>query len=468
MSRISVVWGSARLLGERIVRPSSRCSVLIVLLCLGPLHPAGAYSVLTHEQLIDLSWRSAIAPLLLSRFPNLTPEELRRAHSFAYGGCVIQDAGYYPFGNGFFSDLTHYVRSGDFVRSLFRNARNADELAFAIGALSHYVGDSIGHSVAVNRAVALEFPKLAARFGPSVSYAESKDAHGRVEFAFDINQIVKERLPPSAYLHYIGFRVPRAQLAAAFAETYGLPVQGILGLYREALPSYRFGARSFIPAFAYAEAFLHRHDFPAEEPGPELEEYQENMNRLHPESDWHRYRKKPGLRTHLLAGLIAVLPKIGPISILAIKGPTLETEKMYLQSVNRSVATLSGLLDDLSKPELPASAAQSEEPQFPATSDRTGLRKVPAAVLLPNRDLDTGMRVRPGGYPLTDKTYAKLLNRLAETPAAPIPAGLKEDILQYYADPDAPIVTRKNRKKWAAVQRELRILMSAPTIPHRD
>ena len=183
---------------------------------------AAAYSLLTHEQIIDLTWQDSIVPLLKSNYPNLTPAELNNARAYAYGGCVIQDMGYYPFGDAFFSDLTHYVRSGDFVLSLFRNAKNANELAFAVGALSHYIGDSYGHSEATNRAVALQFPKLAARYGASVNYAEGKHQHVHVEFAFDIDQITKHHLAPLGYLRHIGIKVPVHQLALAFYETYGL------------------------------------------------------------------------------------------------------------------------------------------------------------------------------------------------------------------------------------------------------
>jgi hypothetical protein len=143
---------------------------LLLGLCLTGSQPAAAYGVLTHHQLIDEAWASGIVPLLLSRYPSPSPEQLREAHAFAYGGCLIQDFGYYPFANGFIAGLTHYVRSGDFVQSLFRNAQNANELAFAIGALSHFIGDGIGHSEATNPSVALVFPKLRARsamiFGP--------------------------------------------------------------------------------------------------------------------------------------------------------------------------------------------------------------------------------------------------------------------------------------------------------------
>src|SRR3981189_2728060 len=107
------------------------------------------YSVQTHEELIDLAWKESIRPILLKQYPNLTEAQLQEAHAYAYGGCAIQDFGYYPFGNKFFSDLTHYVRSGDFVVSLLRNAHTADELAFAIGSLSHYIGHTLRPPAAV-------------------------------------------------------------------------------------------------------------------------------------------------------------------------------------------------------------------------------------------------------------------------------------------------------------------------------
>ncbi len=186
-----------------------------VLLCLLLLcRPAGAYSLLTHEQLIDLTWQSSIVPLLRSRYPNITPEELEHARSYAYAGSVIQDIGYYPFGDPFVSNLTHYVRSGDFIVFLFRDAKDANQLAFAIGALSHYIGDNIGHSMATNRSVPIEFPKLAAKYGPVVTYGEDVHAHVQTEFAFDINEIAHHRLAPVHYLRHIGLNVPTQQLAA--------------------------------------------------------------------------------------------------------------------------------------------------------------------------------------------------------------------------------------------------------------
>src|SRR5882672_7490686 len=107
---------------------------LFLFLCLGSSLTSG-YSVLTHEQVVDLMWNDQLQPLLLKRFPNATEQDLQKAHAYAYGGCVLQDMGYYPFGNRFFSDLVHYVRSGDFVEALLQDSADLNEYAFALGAL---------------------------------------------------------------------------------------------------------------------------------------------------------------------------------------------------------------------------------------------------------------------------------------------------------------------------------------------
>lgn len=194
--------------------------------------------MLTHEELIDLTWADSIRPLLLKRYPNLTPAELRDARAYAYGGCVIQDLGYYPFGKPLFSDLLHYVRSGDFIRALFRDSKSANDVAFAIGALSHYYGDTIGHPEAVDLAVAKSFPKLAAKYGPNVNYAEGKHQHVRSEFAFDVNDVTKHRLAPLGYLNHIGFAIPVPLLSRAFYDTYGLDLAKVLGEHRPTLVGY--------------------------------------------------------------------------------------------------------------------------------------------------------------------------------------------------------------------------------------
>jgi hypothetical protein len=408
---------------------------LLLLLILIVSRPAGAYSLLTHEQLIDLTWQSSIAPLLRSRYPNLTPAELEEARSYAYAGCVIQDIGYYPFGDPFFSDLTHYVSSGDFVVFLFRDAKNANELAFAIGALSHYVGDNIGHSQATNRAVPVEFPKLAAKYGPVVNFAEDKNAHIQTEFAFDINEIAHRRFAPVHYLRHVGLNVPTQQLGAAFYDTYGLSEDfSKARFHRVNVGGFRFAVRSFIPRIAYAVTLLHRSRMPADSTSPDMQKLESEIALVATTNNWDQYRKRAGIGTYSLAGLIFVLPKIGPLKLVAIKGPTAATEERYVHSVNQSTDALNSTLSKFGKPHQ----------------------------TLPNRDLDTGSRVRPGGYRLTDDTYAKLLHRLVAAPNHTVPPGLKADILNYYADPAAPIHTKKNPAKWARVQADLQTLQTLP------
>jgi hypothetical protein len=227
-------------------------SILILWVLLVSAPHAGAYAVLTHEQIIDLAWADSIEPLLLKRFPNLTPVQLREAHAYAYGGCVIQDLGYYPFGKPIFSDLLHYVRTGDFIRALFRDSKDANDVAFAIGALSHYLGDTIGHPNAVNLAVGKSFPDLAAKYGPNVNYAEGPHQHVRAEFAFDVNDIDKHRLAPKRYLDRIGFAVPVPLLTRAFYDTYGLDLAKVLHHSHPKLRGYRYSVRSLLPRVAYA------------------------------------------------------------------------------------------------------------------------------------------------------------------------------------------------------------------------
>src|SRR5437588_6928201 len=122
------------------------------------------YSILTHEEIIDLLWKDQISLLLLEKYPGTSPEELRVAHGYAYGGSLVQDMGYYPFGNRLFSDLVHYVRSGDFVQALLEESANVNEYAFSLGALAHYTADIAGHP-AVYAAVSQEFPRLRAQCG---------------------------------------------------------------------------------------------------------------------------------------------------------------------------------------------------------------------------------------------------------------------------------------------------------------
>jgi hypothetical protein len=194
------------------------CALVILMLVCSLSRVSAAYSVLTHEQIVDLLWDQQIKALLLQKFPGTSSGGLRLAHAYAYGGCLMQDMGYYPFGNKTFSDLVHYVRSGDFVEAMLSDATNVNEYAFALGALAHYAADITGHPV-VNAAVAQEFPKLRAKYGPRVTYAQDKKAHIQTEFGFDVVQVAKHRYTSDAYHNFIGFEVAKPVLERAFVET---------------------------------------------------------------------------------------------------------------------------------------------------------------------------------------------------------------------------------------------------------
>ena len=416
------------------LRKSSLPALVLLILLTAFSRPAGGYAVLTHETIIDLTWTDSIQPLLLKRYPTLTPAQLREAHAYAYGGCVIQDLGYYPFGKPIFSNLFHYVRTGDFIRALFRDAKDANDTAFAIGALSHFLGDTIGHAQAINPAVGIEFPALAAKFGPNVNYAEGPHQHVRAEFAFDIDEISKHRLAPERYLNNIGFAVPVPLLTRAFFDTYGLDLAQILGHSNPKLRGYRYSVRTLLPRVAYAETLLYRNRMPPDVPSPALDALDQDIARLSAADDWDSYRRQAGIGTHLLAGFLFIVPKVGPLSDAALRGPTPKTQQDYLDSLVKTTTRLRAML---------ASATKSDG--------------------LPNEDLDTGLDVFPGTYSLEDYTYADLLHRVTRTPSTPVPFGIKQSLLGYFADLDKVKYLKQKPKMLAQVEADLPILQSIST-----
>ena len=362
--------------------------------------------------------------------------------------------------------------------NLFRDAGNADELAFAVGALSHYIGDSEGHSEATNVAVPVEFPKLRSKYGDVVNYAEGQHQHVQTEFAFDINEIVHHRLAPVHYLRHVGLEVPAKQLALAFYETYGLSEDFTTGRGRRVnVGAYRFAVHHFIPRIAYATTILHRKHEPADVDNAELQGLEREIAQVQQEAHWGEYRRKAGIGTYTLAGLLFILPKIGPLKLVAVKGPTEHTEVAYIHSVVQSSRQLERALRRFTPPPAirplaaaEAAASDKHSDQAPAaTVAQAGASQVIPRQSrdprhpLPNRDLDTGNPVKPSGYRLTDETYATLTHRLTAHPEAPISPGIKEDILAYYANLDLPFATKHDPKAWAALQQDLGTLRTMPT-----
>jgi hypothetical protein len=387
-----------------------------------------AYSVLTHEAIVDAAWDDAIKPLLLQRFPGASAEDLKNAHAYAYGGCTIQDLGYYPFGNKFFSDLVHYVRTGDFIEVLLHDSQSINDYAFALGALAHYAADNNGHRIAVNKAVPVLYPKLKRKYGDVVTYDENPSAHLKTEFGFDVLQIARGHYAPDAYHDYIGFQVSQPLLAQAFQETYALDLKSIFSSYDLAIGSYRRGVSEVIPEMTKVAWQLKKDDIQKDSPGITREKFLYRLSRADYEKQWDTKYTKPGFGDRLLAFLIRLIPKIGPFRALAFRTPTPATEKMFEASFNDSVE------------------------QYEA-SVRT--EKTSGHINLLNDNFDTGSVTGPGQYPLADKTYAELLDRLAKLHFQQVSPVLQAAILQFYGDLQGPFTTKKDKKEWAKIVEEV-------------
>src|SRR5439155_8536000 len=377
------------------------------------------YSVLTHEQVIDILWNDPISPLLRRRYPKSTEEDLRKAHAYAYGGCVLQDMGYYPFGSKYFSDLVHYVRSGDFVQALLRDAGDLNEYAFALGALAHYASDISGHPT-INRITAIEFPKLQRKFGNEVTYADDHKAHIQTEFGFDMVQVAKNRYTSDHYHDFIGFEVAKPVLERAFLDTYDLKLDDVFGDVDLAIGSYRRGVSQMIPEMTRVALLSRREQIVKDTPNFDQKKFLYLLSRAQYEKEWGTIYRKPGVGTRILAFFLKIMPKFGPFRAAKFKIPTQQTEDMYIKSVNETVDNFSRLLAQTSRGELD----------------------------LPNRDFDTGRETHAGEYVLTDQTYARLVHDLVTRDPDPLPRPLKENILHFYSDDSAPIATKKKPESW--------------------
>jgi hypothetical protein len=395
-----------------------------------------AYSVLTHEEIVDLLWTAEIRPLLLERFPELSEDQLKEAHAYAYGGAVIQDLGYYPFGSVEFSNLVHYVRTGDFVRELLLESQDADEYAFALGSLAHYASDIAGHP-AVNQAVAIHYPKLRAKYGNSVKYAQDHTAHLKTEFGFDMVQVAKNRYAPQQYHDFIGFQVSKPLLERAFPVVYGVELKDVLSREDLAIGSYRFAVSRMIPEMTRVALQTHKKDLMRETPDFAKQKFLYRLSRSDYEREWGKDYTKPGFGTRVLSTLLRYMPRIGPFRALAFNNPTAQTEDMYFKSINTTVDQYRAFLEEVRAKTLD----------------------------LPNRDLDSGNETKPAEYTLADDTYAKLLSQLAARKFDLTTPALRDDILRFYSDLSSPIDTKKDAAQWQGVLTSLDQLKLATPVP---
>jgi hypothetical protein len=159
----------------------------------------------------------------------------------------MQDMGYYPFGSHFFTDLAHYVRSGDFVQALLRDSRDLNEYAFALGALAHYAADTNGHRLGINPVVPMLYPKLKRKYGDEVTYADAPAAHLKTEFGFDVLQIAKGRYASDAFHDFIGFEVSKPLLERVFPRIYSLELPDVFGALDLSLGTYRRTVSGLLP-----------------------------------------------------------------------------------------------------------------------------------------------------------------------------------------------------------------------------
>ncbi|MBO0911187.1 MAG: zinc dependent phospholipase C family protein [Acidobacteria bacterium] len=393
-----------------------------------------SYSVLTHEQVVDLAWEDQIQPMLVERFRNSTPAELRRAHAFAYGGSVVEDMGYYPFGRKYFSDLVHYVRTGDFVCALVDDSRDLDEYAFALGALAHYSSDNMGHPT-INQVVAIEFPKLRRKFGNEVTYADDHKTHIRTEFGFDMVQVAKNRYTSDRYHDFIGFEISKPLLERAFLKTYDLELAEVLGGSEDlAIGTFRRAVSRVVPAMTRVALLNRRADRVPERQDHAERRFLYRLSRTSYEKEWGNGYRRPGVGSRVLALILRIFPKVGPASALDFKIPSAQTEDLYIKSVNRTMDNY-----------------------------RLRLHQVREGRLrLANTDCDTGRDTHAAEYPLADDTYSRLLLDLARRRFANLTPGLRGNILSYYSNPNAPFHGKRNRKHWEETEQALEGLKNAP------
>jgi len=414
----------------RGIRVLPAWTILGILWLLCAVRPTFGYSVILHEAIIDAEWDQRIRPFLLERFPHATPEELREAKSYAYGGSVIQDMGYYPLNRHFFSHLTHYVRTGAFVQALYEESHDLNDYAFALGALSHYCADIQGHSLGVNRAVPILYPKLGKKYGEVMTWEDSPWAHMLTEFSFDTLEVVAGHVAPQKYHEYVGFRVAQPTLERAFKKTYGLDLPDQTVSLRLALFTYRKMASRFIPEMT--EVAWAGREKPLEEQATGLHHKSLfHLRRATVEATWEKTRTRPGWGDKLTASVFRIVPKFGPLSAFQFHTPTEETEDLFANSLKATVADFE---------------ARVADPRFDP----------------PDVNLDTGRPTRPGEYQYTDRTFANLLHQLERTHFATVTPALRESLMGFYGDSAQDSMRRKPRK-WRRVERELQQLKAMPT-----
>jgi hypothetical protein len=394
-----------------------------------------AYSVLTHEALIDANWDKLMLSLLKQKYPASTEAELKEAHAYAYGGAVIPDMGYFPGGSKLFTNLIHYVRTGDFVLALLNDAQNLDEYAFALGVLCHYQADKYGHRIGINPGVPLVYPKLEKKFGQAITYEEDPIAHVRIEFSFDVLQTASGNYATTSYHDYIGFKVARPVLEKAFLETYGVDVNDLFSNLSRTIGTFRWIVKDLFPIITRAAWASKKGDIRKRIPGATGRHFIYTMHRKNYYRDFVTKEERPPFFANVLSLFIRIAPKIGPLRVLKFKIPDADAEKIFIKSFDTTVAYYSYYIRDLHS----------------------------GPIALSNINFDTGLNTVPGEYGLADKTYCELLMKLRDKPFTTITPPLQENILSFYSQYKPDTHTKRKKREWQSTKEALEQLKT--TLP---
>jgi len=364
-----------------------------------------AFGVLSHEAIIDASWDKSILPLLKEKYPLLTTEQAKEAHAYAYGGAVAPDMGYYPFGSELFTNLVHYVRSGDMVDALLKDASNVNEYAFALGFLSHYDADNYGHPLATNISVPLVYPKMEKKYGHVVTYGDNRISHMRMEFGFDVLEVAKGNYASDAYHDFVGFKVDTAVLSRAFAETYGLSLDEVFHQhFNLAVETFRWVVSHIFPTLTKVAWSEKNNYIQTKDSSGASKKFKYKMHRKEYDKQFGKGYKRPGFSAKLLSFFIRALPKVGPLRALKFKAPTKDAEKLFIKSFDTILIVYAH-----------------------------NLHQLPGSVVhLKDMDFDTGNPTTDCEYTLADQTYCDWLVQLDEDKLKSASPAIRQNITSYF------------------------------------
>jgi hypothetical protein len=382
--------------------------LLVTQLCSG-------YSVLSHEAIVDAAWEKFVRPKLLARFPDATSDQLKEAHAYVYGGCLAADMGYSPFSSRFYSDLVHYVRSGDFIQELLNQAHTLDEYAFALGFLAHYAADKTGHQ-SINRITPMVYPKLRGKFGPVVTYEDHPADHLKTEFALDVIQVARGQYASNAYHDFIGFELAQDLLDRTFQSVYGIQLKSLFLSEDLAIGTYRYAVGTLVPEMTKIAWESKRKDIQALIPNVQRSQFVYTLPRKAYEKEWGRRYRRPGFGARFLAAIFRLMPTFGPFKVLRFQPVPPAGEKEFLASLNATASIYQQLI----------------------TVAPTGS--------LPNINLDTGEPTKANAYKLADSTYASLLDKLAKDHFDHLSISLRRNLLDFFAQQDSSSLSPDTRK----------------------